>query len=311
MAERLEILNIDDISPNDENPRLRFHAKLDERLADSISTSGVLVPVYVYKEGDKYRLIDGERRWTQAKRLGFEEIPALVRDEKPDPALNIVEMFNIHLVRAEWDDMPTAKALKKVMERKETTDPDELKRLTGLSKEKIKDFQLILDLPERYQEAIDDGLPMNFFVELEENVIRPLAKRRPRIAADYSDDEIRDAFLAKREKGVLSDVVQLRKFRPIVIEAAKDAGEPDDDSQFDEVIRDLIDDVDADVEEAFNLIALARTELNGLGKSMKSMFSSVDRLIKVTDDQPGEREELVKLLETMRDGLTDRIDVLD
>lgn len=311
MGERLETIPVESISINPENPRQVFHPTLDDRLAQSIETSGVLVPVYVYEEGDGYRLIDGERRWTQARRLGLEVIPALIRDDEPDAAENIVEMFNIHLVRAQWDDMPTATALAKVMERTGTTDADELKKLTGLSKEKIKDYQLILDLPDRYKKAISDGLPMNFFVELEENVIRPLGRQRPNLAEEFPPDALRDAFLAKRDAGGLPDVVQLRRMRPIIRQAAHDAGEPDQDSDLDGVIREVITSSEADIEDAFTQVALARVELDGLGKAARTLISSVDRLLEVTEGREEEQAELREVLEDTVTALGARIDQLD
>ena len=69
------------------------------------------MPVYIYRDPaqpDRFRLIDGERRWLMALRLGLDKIPAIIRESPPDDAKNIVEMFNIHKVREDWGDMPTA-----------------------------------------------------------------------------------------------------------------------------------------------------------------------------------------------------------
>src|SRR3954452_22187671 len=159
MANELKDLPPEKILANPENPRMYFRDPGLNQLADSIEESGgVLVPVYVYPDPEQegfYRLIDGERRWKIAQRLGLETIPALVRPSAPDPEKNIIEMFNIHKVREDWEDMPTARALQQVMERNDTQDPDELRRLTGVSKEQISRFQLILELPTQYQEMIE------------------------------------------------------------------------------------------------------------------------------------------------------------
>lgn len=311
MSAELRDLPLDAIDANPENPRQNFHPTLDERLAESIETSGVLVPLYVYTKGDRYILIDGERRWRQAKHLGLRTVPALVRDSAPGSTENIVEMFNIHLVRAQWDDMPTAAALGTVMERSGITDLDELKRLTGLSKEKIKDYQLILDLPERYQDAVRNGLPMNFFVELEENVIRPLARQRPALSQEFSPDTIRDAFLAKRESGNLPDVVELRLMRPIIKQAADQAGSPDNPSHLDALVRKLIQDDTASIEETFAEVALAAVELNRLAGAARSLVSAVDRLINVTAESPSERDQLRAVVTETIAALQDRAQGLE
>ena len=48
----------------------------------SIDKHGIQVPVTVYREGNGYRLIDGERRWRCASKLNLKTIPALIQ-EKP------------------------------------------------------------------------------------------------------------------------------------------------------------------------------------------------------------------------------------
>ena len=108
------------------------------------------MPVYIYRDPaqpDRFRLIDGERRWLMALRLGLDKIPAIIRESPPDDAKNIVEMFNIHKVREDWEDMPTARALKQVMDRTGTTDVNALRDLTGLWREQIVRYLLALDLP--------------------------------------------------------------------------------------------------------------------------------------------------------------------
>ena len=312
MSAELRDILVSEIDANPENPRQVFKPADDERLAESIDSSGVLVPVYLYQVDDRYVLIDGERRWRQALHLGLERIPALVRETPPEPTENIVEMFNIHLVRAQWDDMPTALALSKVMERTQVTDLDELKRLTGLSKEKIKDYQLILDLPERYQDTIRDGVPMNFFVELEENVLRPLARQRPQLAAQFTADRIRDGFLAKREAGNLPDVVGgLRKMRPIIKQAADDAGAPESDTPLDEVVRELIEDPGRSVEDTFTEVALAAVELDRLATAARSLIQAVDRLLKVTETSDDERAQLRGVVTSTIDALASRAQALE
>jgi hypothetical protein len=190
--------------------------------------------------------------------------------------------------------------LAKVMERTGKTDLDELKQLTGLSKEKIKDYQLILELPARYQQLIWDGLPMNFFVELEESLIRPLARQRPGISARYDPDALRDAFLAKRESGSLTDVVELRKLRQIIRAAADDAGAPDEPSDLDAVVERLITEVPSSIEEAFTEVALTRVELEKFSRLARSLVSAVDRLVQASADEPDQRTQVrIALDETM------------
>lgn len=111
----LQILPTEQIVPNDRNPRLIFPRGELDVLAESIDQVGILVPVTVYEKDGRYVLIDGERRFKCALELNLSEVPALITDEKPDIEL-LQQMFNIHLIREPWQDMPTARALKQLVE---------------------------------------------------------------------------------------------------------------------------------------------------------------------------------------------------
>lgn len=55
-----------------------------QTLANSIKTQGILNPIIVYKYGDKYRLIAGERRSLASTLAGKTDIQAKVLDSKPN-----------------------------------------------------------------------------------------------------------------------------------------------------------------------------------------------------------------------------------
>src|ERR1017187_9800389 len=95
---KLQQISPDEIERNPENPRLAFRQDEMENLMVSIARHGVQVPVSVYKEAGKYRLLDGERRWRCAKKLNLRFIPALVQ-AKPSELQNLVLMYNIHALR--------------------------------------------------------------------------------------------------------------------------------------------------------------------------------------------------------------------
>lgn len=86
-AENSELrqISVDKIDRNPENPRVVFRPKELEELLESIRVYGVQVPIAVYKEGSRFVLIDGERRWKCCLKLNKKTIPALVQ-EKPSPS---------------------------------------------------------------------------------------------------------------------------------------------------------------------------------------------------------------------------------
>ena len=68
-----------------------------ERLIQSIDNNGVLTPVILRKNGERYELIAGHRRKHACLRLGISGIPAIVRELSRDEA--VVEMVDSNLQR--------------------------------------------------------------------------------------------------------------------------------------------------------------------------------------------------------------------
>ena len=63
-------LAVDLIDPNPYQPRRSFPQAELESLAMSITEAGLLQPVTVRQQGDRYQLIAGERRWRAHKQIG-------------------------------------------------------------------------------------------------------------------------------------------------------------------------------------------------------------------------------------------------
>lgn len=74
----MELIPVDKILPNPEQPRKHFDAVELQGLAQSILENGVILPIAVEEAGGTYILHDGERRWRAAKMAGLVAIPATV-----------------------------------------------------------------------------------------------------------------------------------------------------------------------------------------------------------------------------------------
>ena len=96
-----------------------------ERLVQSIDNNGVLTPVILRKNGERYELIAGHRRKHACLRLGISGIPAIVRELSRDEA--VVEMVDSNLQREHI--LPSAKAYAYKMKM------DAMKRKAGRPKE--------------------------------------------------------------------------------------------------------------------------------------------------------------------------------
>lgn len=148
----VELLEPDKIRPNPDNPRLIFRSDELEALEKSISQQGILVPLTIFQDGKFYTLLDGERRWRCARKLGLHRVPAIIQ-EKPDRITNIMMMFAIHNARNDWDPLPTAlkleeleKELSKQLDRSPTE--AELAAAASLSRGEVRRYRKILRLPD-------------------------------------------------------------------------------------------------------------------------------------------------------------------
>ena len=75
----VESLRITLVDPNKNQPRTSFDDEKIEELAESIKEHGVIQPIIVVKNDDRYKIVAGERRWRAAKKAGLKEIPAVIR----------------------------------------------------------------------------------------------------------------------------------------------------------------------------------------------------------------------------------------
>lgn len=283
---RLVELKTSLIDPNPGNPRLIFPKEELERLAESIDQEGILVPITVYQKNGRYVLVDGERRFRCARELGLERVPALIVEKKSDHDV-LVQMFNIHLVREPWRDIPTARALDRLatdIKDREGSEPSDaqLRDLTGLSIERVRRLRYVMTLPEEWQRYInEETIPLNFFWELKRNVIDALATKRPGLLTELGGDEnVAKAFVDKRLDGVITDTVGLRKVRPIINFAAQDAeGHSDGSSFLDNTIRDLVNNRERSIDEAYEDTVQIMVEADRLEGRTRTMVTSFERLL--------------------------------
>jgi ParB family chromosome partitioning protein len=255
---KLDQIRVDKIRPNPDNPRLTFRqGELDE-LQESIRIYGVQVPIAVYKDGNHFVLIDGERRWRCASKLNRKTIPALIQ-EKPSQLDNLLLMFNIHSLREQWDlltislKLPQVIALLKKERIKEPTEAD-LSSKTGLARGTIRRCKLLMELPKKYKSMLLDELKKpkarqrlseDFFIEMEK-AIKTVSRAMPDAIPDK--DVAREVLLNKYQEGVIGNIVDFRMVAKIA-RAEKVGADP---TQAKRAIERLISDGAYSIERAFN-----------------------------------------------------------
>ncbi len=221
----LKYLSPDQIIPNPENPRLIFRQEEMDSLLISINAHGIQVPITVYKEKNKYVLIDGERRWRCADKLNLKKIPALVQ-KKPDALQNLLMMYNIHALREQWDYFTIASKLihvKELFAKKYGHEPNEieLSEATGLSRGQIRRCELLLNLPARFKDMLMEELKLpksqqrlseDFFIEMERS-LKTVTNRLPEF--EERKEEIRTVLVDKFKGGIIEAVTDFRQLAKI------------------------------------------------------------------------------------------------
>ena len=59
----IKTVKVEDLEPSKYQPRKEFNQEALDALVNSIKEKGVLQPLLVRKNGEKYEIIAGERRW--------------------------------------------------------------------------------------------------------------------------------------------------------------------------------------------------------------------------------------------------------
>jgi len=89
-------LNINVIVRNRFQPRAEFDPEHLRELAASIKQRGVMQPLLVRpRDGGRYELIAGERRWRAAKEAGLTTVPVIVRQATDEESLELALIENL------------------------------------------------------------------------------------------------------------------------------------------------------------------------------------------------------------------------
>jgi ParB family transcriptional regulator, chromosome partitioning protein len=223
----LHEIDVDLIDRNPENPRIVFRSREMALLMDSIRQHGVQVPIAVFRQGRRYVLIDGERRWKACIKLNKEKIPALVQD-KPDALTNLLLMFNIHALREQWDLLTIALKLPRVIEllrARTSREPNEgeIAAETGLIRAVVRRARLLMQLPDKYQQMIllelkkpkqKQKLTEDFFIEMERS-LTTVERNMPDVLQRFKKEEMRDILIEKYRSGRVANLVHLRQIARI------------------------------------------------------------------------------------------------
>ncbi len=153
-VDQVQELKINDIEPNAEQPRKYFHEEELKSLAESIENHGVVQPIIVTKEKERYKIIAGERRWRAARLAGLKTIPAIIKEYAGKKALEIALIENIQ--RQDLNAIEEAEAFQRLAEDYELTQ-EKIAQTVGKSRPAIANSLRLLTLDPRVKEMIIAG----------------------------------------------------------------------------------------------------------------------------------------------------------
>ncbi len=145
---------VGEIDPNRNQPRKNFDDDALLALAESIRHSGVLSPILVARDGARYTIIAGERRWRAARIANLETIPAIVRDWDEIRRHEATLVENIQ--REDLNAIEEAMGVRALMDECALTQEAVAERL-GRSRPAIANLLRLLTLPARIQNAVIEG----------------------------------------------------------------------------------------------------------------------------------------------------------
>lgn len=217
------------IDPNPDNPRgknVRDNDPSFERLKQSIEQFGLIVPLIVQaKPGDRYMLLDGERRFLALRELGAQSAPAHILNQGQDPQLTLNMMFHIHSNRREWGALEQCRALEPYyveLAAKHSNDArkilKEMVELAGGNPRTLGQRLVFLKWPQDIKDVVYNEKTELFWtvVEIEIGIIAPAITNFPAYFQKVSPDDVRRTLFEKYLNGHVKAAIEARKVREIV-----------------------------------------------------------------------------------------------
>lgn len=147
-------ISIHQIDPAEEQPRKQFDQAKLETLSESIRVHGVVQPVIVRKQGDRFTLVAGERRWRASRLAGLKTIPAIVKEYSSRDVMEIALIENLQ--REDLNPIEEAEAFQRLMDDFGLTQ-EEVSRIVGRSRSAVANAVRMLTLPAKVRSFLIDG----------------------------------------------------------------------------------------------------------------------------------------------------------
>ncbi len=139
------------VTPNPWQPRRDFDEEALQELVASIEASGLIQPIVVRPMGSRFELIAGERRWRAVQRLGWENVPVIIKEIDDQAALTLALIENLQ--RDDLTAMDAAVAYQRLMGEFDISQA-EVARLVGKNRTTVANTLRLLKLPPDVQALV-------------------------------------------------------------------------------------------------------------------------------------------------------------
>ena len=149
---KVELININDIEPNYEQPRKKFSEQELHELSKTILEYGIIQQLIVKtKKNNKYEIVAGERRYRAARFAGLTEVPTIKKNFSEQESLEVALVENIQ--REDLNPMEIACGYNLLMESFELTQ-EELAKKIGSNRSTVTNMLRLLKLTPFVQEKL-------------------------------------------------------------------------------------------------------------------------------------------------------------
>ncbi len=142
---------VSSLEPNPFQPRTVFEPGRLAELAASLKETGMVQPILVRRQGGRYQIIAGERRWRAAREAGLESVPVVVREVPDERLLELALVENIQ--RQELLPLEEAQAYQRLHDEFHLTQ-EEVARRVGKDRSTVANTLRLLRLPREVRELL-------------------------------------------------------------------------------------------------------------------------------------------------------------
>ena len=142
------------IRPNPFQPRKEFRDEELAQLQASLTANGLLQPITVRHAGAGYELVAGERRLRAASRLGWTEIPAIIKDYDDKALLTLALVENLQ--RSDLNPIEEAEGYSRLSTAFSLTQ-QQIAEVVGKDRSTVANSLRLLNLPAIIRRMLQDG----------------------------------------------------------------------------------------------------------------------------------------------------------